>query len=136
MTTVERRPAGGLIPDVLGLFEGAWPFGPRHSVQVEDFVEDGAYVLRAELPGLDAESDIEVSATGDRLTIAAKREQETHEQHRSEFHYGSFSRTVVLPKGADAESISATYRKGILEVRVPVTEVPGERKIRVDAPKE
>lgn len=136
MTTVERRPVGGLIPEVLGLFEGAWPFGPRHSVQVEDSFEDGAYVLRAELPGLDAESDIEVSPTGDRLTITAKRKQEVREQHRSEFHYGSFSRTVALPKGADTEAVTATYRKGILEVRVPVTEAVSERKIPIGTPAE
>ncbi|MFE2752320.1 Hsp20/alpha crystallin family protein [Actinosynnema sp. NPDC059335] len=133
MTTVERRPVGGLIPEVVGLFEAAWPFGPRHSVQVEDYFEDGTYVLRAELPGLDADSDIAVSTTGDRLTITAEREQRAREQHRSEFRYGSFTRTVTLPKGADADAMTATYRKGILEVRVPVAENAGARKIRVEA---
>lgn len=92
MTTIVKRPADRAMSEVFDALESAWPFGTRHAFHVEDFVEEGGYVLRAELPGLDAESDIEVSRTGELPTITAKREQETHERHRTEFRYGAFSR--------------------------------------------
>jgi len=137
MTSIIRRPSGTLIPDVMDIFEAAWPFtANRHPVHVEDFVEDGTYVVRAELPGLDADKDIEVSASDNRLTIAAKREEHKHDRHHTEFRYGSFSRVVPLPVGADPEAISAKYDRGILEVRVPVNEPVPDRKIRVDVPAE
>lgn len=132
MTSPARRPAGALLPDLWDLFEASWPFSSRHPIHIEDFVEEGAYVVRAELPGLDATKDIDVSAANGVLTITAKREETTREQHRTEFHYGSFTRAVTLPTGADAEHISAKYEKGILEVRVPLAAAPEERKIAID----
>lgn len=132
MTSPARRPAGALLPDLWDLFEASWPFSSRHPVHIEDFVEEGTYVVRAELPGLDATKDIDVSAANGVLTITAKREETTREQHRTEFHYGSFTRAVTLPTGADAEHISAKYEKGILEVRVPLAAAPEERKIAID----
>lgn len=132
MTSLARRPVGALIPDLWDMFETSWPFSSRHPMHIEDFVEEGAYVVRAELPGLDATKDIDVSAANGVLTITAKREETTKEQHRTEFHYGSFTRAVTLPTGADAEKISAKYEKGILEVRIPLAAVPEERKIAID----
>lgn len=132
MTSLARRPVGALIPDLWDMFETSWPFSTRHPIHIEDFVEEGAYVVRAELPGLDATKDIDVSAANGVLTITAKREETTKEQHRTEFHYGSFTRAVTLPTGADAEKISAKYEKGILEVRIPLAAVPEERKIAID----
>jgi len=78
-------------------------------------------VLRAELPGIDPEQDVAVSVENDLLTIRGERREETKEKHRREFHYGSFRRTVSLPKGADPEKITASYNDGVLEVRVPTT---------------
>ncbi|USX54498.1 Hsp20/alpha crystallin family protein [Lentzea sp. HUAS12] len=132
MSTLARRPASSLLPDLWEVFDATWPFGTRHPMHIEDFVEEGAYVVRAELPGLDAAKDIDVSATGGMLTITAQREEARKEQHRSEFRYGSFTRTVSLPTGADTTKISAKYEKGILEVRVPVAVPPEERKIEID----
>lgn len=132
MTSLARRPVGALIPDLWDMFETSWPFSTRHPIHIEDFVEEGAYVVRAELPGLDATKDIDVSAANGVLTITAKREETTREQHRTEFHYGSFTRAVTLPTGADAEKISAKYEKGILEVRIPLAAAPEERKIAID----
>ncbi|MFS8102603.1 Hsp20/alpha crystallin family protein [Lentzea alba] len=132
MTSLARRPVGALIPDLWDMFETSWPFSSRHPMHIEDFVEKGAYVVRAELPGLDATKDIDVSAANGVLTITAKREETTKEQHRTEFHYGSFTRSVTLPAGADAEKIAAKYEKGILEVRVPLAAAPEERKIAID----
>ena len=132
MSTLARRQASSLLPDLWEMFDASWPFGARHPMHIEDFVEEGAYVLRAELPGLDATKDIDVSATDGTLTVTAQREETKKEQHRSEFRYGSFTRTVTLPAGADTSKISAEYKKGILEVRVPIATPPEERKIQID----
>jgi HSP20 family protein len=137
MTSVIRRPSGTFIPDVMDLFDTTWPFSTnRHPVHVEDFLDDGSYVVRAELPGLDADKDIEVSASENTLTISAKREEHKHDRHHSEFRCGSFSRSVTLPAGADAETISAKYDRGILEIRVPISEPVQDRKIRIEVPTE
>ena len=103
---------------------GLAPYG-----RVEDFMEEGAYVLRAEIPGIDPDKDIEVSVENDLLTIRGERHEESKDKNRREFHYGSFRRTVSLPKGADADKITASYTDGMLEVRVPTTteETPAMR---------
>ncbi|WP_375336156.1 Hsp20/alpha crystallin family protein [Nocardia sp. SYP-A9097] len=61
-----------------------------------------------------------------RLTIKAERTEQREEKRYSEFRYGSFERTVMLPAGAQEEDITANYTKGILTVSVPVTEQPKE----------
>src|ERR1035441_7441182 len=81
---------------------------------------------RSELPGLDPETDIEVTVDGRVLTIYAERRQEDKEPYRSEFRYGSVTRSVRLPAKVDATDVSARYEKGVLEVSVPVREVKPE----------
>jgi HSP20 family protein len=83
-------------------------------------------VIRAELPGLDPERDIEVTIEGSTLTIHAERRQEDSEPYRSEFRYGSLTRLVSLPVKVDAEDVTARYEKGVLEVSVPAREVRPE----------
>jgi HSP20 family protein len=125
MTTVAKRGSSPMA-EMLDWLESNAPLNLRGVglapyVRVEDFLEEGAYVLRAELPGIDPEKDIEVSIENDLLTIRGERREETKEKNRREFHYGSFRRTVSLPKGADADQITASYTDGVLEVRVPTT---------------
>ena len=67
-------------------------------VRVEDYLDEGAYVVRAELPGVDPDKDVEVSVENDMLTIRGERREETKEKNRREFHYGSFRRTLALPR--------------------------------------
>ena len=104
---------------------------------MEQFTDDdGALVLRAELPGLRDDDDVEVTVDEGRLTISGHREEKTEhtekDTFRSEFHYGSFERTVRLPAGARADEIVATYDDGILEVRVPVdAEGPGVTSVPI-----
>ncbi|HEY0949498.1 Hsp20/alpha crystallin family protein [Nocardioides sp.] len=100
-------------------------------VRVEDFERDGSYVVRAELPGVDPDQDIEVSLEGDYLTIRGERHEEIREKNRSEFRYGSFSRSLRMPPGADASAVQATYRDGILEVVVPLGEERPQTQIPV-----
>ena len=125
MTTVAKRSSSPMA-EMLDWLESNAPLNLRGLglapyVRIEDFVEEDAYVLRAELPGLDPEKDVEVSIENDMLTIRGERREETKEKNRREFHYGSFRRTVSLPKGANADNITASYTDGVLEVRVPTT---------------
>ena len=83
-------------------------------------------MIRAELPGLDPDKDIEVTVDGRTLTIYAERRQEDRDPYRSEFRYGSLTRQVRLPAKVDATDITARYEKGVLEVSVPVREVKPE----------
>lgn len=120
-----HRP-GSLMPDTgdwWNLFTpGLAPMLGGHLLRVEEAVDDGHYVVRAEIPGIDPAKDVEVSVHDGLLTIKAER-GETHEEHgRSEFIYGSFERDVSLPVGAQDKGIDATYAKGILTVSVPMGE--------------
>jgi HSP20 family protein len=131
-----RRQASHLLPDLRDWLDAPWapllPFGPASMFRVEDYVKDKNYVVRAELPGMDPDKDIEITVEGGTLMIRAERREEQQEAHRSEFRYGSFTRSVALPDRADTEHISATYDKGILEVSVPVPEAKAEgRRIAV-----
>lgn len=109
-----------LFPGLIDWLESPWPFGERNLVRVEERVEDGNFIVRAELPGFDPKEHIHVSTEGGLLTISAERESGTKETGHSEFRYGKFSRTVSLPGGADTTKITAKYADGILEVTVPV----------------
>ena len=88
--------------------------------RLEEATRDNRYVIRAELPGLDPENDIEVTVDGRTLTIRAERRHQDSEPYRSEFRYGSLARVVTLPARAGAADVTARYGKGVLEVSVPV----------------
>ena len=119
-----------MFPDLFDWLESAWtaplPFTAAQTFRVEEVAHDNRYVIRAELPGLDPDTDIEVIVNGSVLTIHAERRQEDKEPHRSEFRYGSVTRSVRLPAKVDATDVTARYEKGILEVSVPVPEVKPE----------
>ncbi|MGW5452769.1 Hsp20/alpha crystallin family protein [Nocardia sp. NPDC003979] len=96
------------------LFEG-------RLIKVEDEVADGKYLVRAELPGIDPAEDIDVTVRDGVLTIKAERSERTTTQGRSEFAYGSFTRSVALPPSATEDDTTATYKNGILTVSVPLS---------------
>ncbi|UVS79443.1 Hsp20/alpha crystallin family protein [Actinokineospora sp. UTMC 2448] len=128
-------PRNTAIADLFRVLEEGFPFAGRHVVRVEDYQEDGQYVLRAELPGVDPAQDIDVSVDGNLLTVTAERSDSRHEKSHSEFRYGSFGRSVRLPAGADPAGITASYEAGVLEVRVPITEASPARRIAVEVGK-
>jgi HSP20 family protein len=116
-----------------GLFD--WPFEPFQAwrrmleddqVKVEEFLEDNQLVVRAELPGVDPDKDVDVSIVDGNLCIRAERRHEEKVEHRdyrrSEIRYGSFSRRLPLPAKAKESDTKASYKDGILEVRAPVQE--------------
>jgi HSP20 family molecular chaperone IbpA len=104
-------------------------------MRLEDEMEDGRYVVRAEIPGIDPAKDVDITVRDGRLTIKAERTEKKEAKGRSEFHYGSFVRSVMLPAGANEDDIKATYDKGILTVSVAVPEqaAPAEKHVAVQA---
>ena len=119
-----------MFPDLADWLESPWtgppPFLIRQVFRLEESIRDDRYVIRAELPGLDPEKDIEVTVDGPILTIRAERRQQDNGPRRSEFRYGSLARAVRLPAEVDAEDVTARYDKGVLEVSVPVRAVKPE----------
>lgn len=95
-------------------------------IPLESFADEGTYVVRADLPGVDPEKDIEVKVDGDVLTIHGERHDEEHENGHSEVRYGSFTRSLRLPKGASAGDVAARYDAGVLVVSVPMAEAPAQ----------
>jgi HSP20 family protein len=97
-------------------------FPPRsHLLRIEEHLTDQEYTLRAELPGIDPDKDVQVTFADGMLTIRAERREEQKTAHHSEFRYGALRRTLRLPANAEAEKITARYANGILAVTVPLT---------------
>ena len=122
MSVLTRRETKGLFPDLFDWLESPFaalrPFVMIQPMRLEDYVEDGRYVVRAELPGIDPDNQLEVTVSKGVLTIHAERHEETETKHRSEFYYGVYSRHVQLPATANEDDVTATYDNGILEVTV------------------
>ena len=107
----------------------------RRWMPAMDLVEtDEHFVLRADLPGL-TEDDIKIEFEDGTLTVSGERkaEHETKNEgyYRVERAFGSFSRSLTLPKGIDAEAVSASFDRGVLEVRVPKPEERKPRRIEI-----
>lgn len=126
----EGKAQGGVTRwprDLTDLWGGWQPFGamnwPFRDIKVEEFVDGEQLVVRAEVPGVDPDRDIDVSVDSGVLTIAVERRESSREKldkgFHSEFRYGSFVRQVRLPAGTSPEVVSATYRDGVLEIRMP-----------------
>lgn len=130
MAGLMRRDALDVLEPFRRLLEGdlqtdlqaSWP-------KVEEFQDGAAMVIRAELPDIDPEQDVELTVVNDTLRLRAERREKSEHKdkatYRSEFRYGSFVRTLPLPAGTEEEDITATYKDGVLEVRAPLKE-PGQ----------
>ena len=107
----------------------------RRWVPPMDLVEaDDHFVLKADLPGL-TEGDVNIEVQDGTLTISGERHAE-HEQrergwYRIERAFGSFNRSLTLPERVDASAISAEFKDGVLEVRIPKPEARKPRRIAI-----
>jgi HSP20 family protein len=112
---------------------------PGNGPALESYVDSGKLVVRADLPGVDPK-DVEITASGDQLTIRGKREQQREEKGRDFVHrevaYGSFERVVKLPGGVNPDEIKASYTNGVLELSVPLPEQSRTRKVPIQLAKE
>jgi len=111
------------------------PGAMRRWMPAMDLVEtDDHFVLRADLPGL-GEDDVKIELEDTTLTVSGERNAE-HESksegfYRVERAFGSFSRTLTLPQGIDPEAVTASFDRGVLEVRIPKPEQRKPRRIEI-----
>jgi HSP20 family protein len=101
-----------------------------------DVYEDkDTLVVKADLPGIE-EKDIDISIQGDVLTLRGERKQEEEVKekgyHRCERCYGSFQRSFTLPYSVDQSKVKASYKGGVLEVRLPKAEEAKQKRIKID----
>jgi len=125
-------PRRGRSIDLTPLWKFETPFG-LSSPAVDIIEKEKTYEVAAELPGLEA-GDIEVSLSGDVLTIKGekKEEKETKEKnyYLSERRYGSFQRSFHLPEGFDRDKVDANFEKGVLHISLPkLAKVVEQQKI-------
>jgi HSP20 family protein len=103
----------------------------------EEFTEDGTLVVRVELPGIDPDTDIDLTIDDGTLRLKAERREdektEGRDYERREISYGSFRRELPIPRGTHVEDVKATYSDGILEVRVPLKheDTDGPKRVNV-----
>lgn len=133
MSVPARRESRGMLPDLFDLFE--MPFAALRpmtgqAIRMEDAVEDDRYVVRAEIPGIDPEKDLEISVSHGVLTIRAERQESREGRRHSEFRYGSYERHMRLPANIKEDEIKATCDKGIVTITMPFEE-PKEAARRV-----
>ena len=106
-------------------------------LRVDEFRENGTLVIRADLPGIDPDPDVELTVSDGMLDIRAERREEDKREDkgylRRELRYGSLSRALPLPEGITESDITATYEAGILEIRVPEPRQEPARKIPVSS---
>jgi len=125
-----RKTFGGITPSF-----GAEEWKPS----VNCYTREGRYIVEADLPGVKPE-DLDISVTGNVLTIKGERKAEWEEKKEGHvFHessYGSFERSMTLPEGVNAEKVHASYRDGVLELTMPAKEAALPRKVKVEVEKE
>jgi HSP20 family protein len=95
--------------------------------------EGDTLTIRADLPGIDPMTDIEIFIIHDVLHVRASREAGPEPRdHPSDLRYGTFVRDIGLPAGTHEDEVTAAYEAGVLEIRVPIgQEVKGIRRVPV-----
>ena len=143
-----RREGHVSLPDLQAemnrLFDRLWhgsvsagPFdGQEWAPAIDVLEESDRFVVKAEVPGLEA-GDVDVAISGDTLTVKGQKTSERSETERRgyvrmERRFGSFSRSIDLPATVDASKVTASCRRGVLEIILPKKEEARPKSIRVE----
>ncbi|HWI07605.1 MAG TPA: Hsp20/alpha crystallin family protein [Solirubrobacteraceae bacterium] len=107
----------------------------RRWLPAMDLIETGDhFVLKADLPGM-SEADVNIELENNVLTVSGERKAEHQDKqagyYRLERATGAFSRSLTLPEGIDADAVSATFDKGVLEVRIPKPAQAKPRRVQI-----
>jgi HSP20 family protein len=96
--------------------------------------EDDHLVLRADLPGIKPE-EVKIEVEDDILTVSGEHRESKEEKDRSyvrrERRYGSFSRSMALPRGVDAKKIKAKTHNGVIELTIPLPKEAKKEPVKV-----
>ncbi len=111
------------------------PFGGSE-LAVDMYETNDNVVVKTALPGVNPD-DVDVTITGDTLTIKGESKEETENKEenylRRERHYGSFSRSVTLPSGLQTDKTEASFDNGMLTLKIPKSEQVKPKSIKVQA---
>ena len=124
-----------LLDEVEDMAKRAWD--TTMTPRVDMYEEDNQVIVKAELPGI-AKKDIDISLEDDVLTIKAEKKEETEEGEKETTHYtrerrfGQYVRRMTLPGKVDAENVTATLKKGVLEIKLPRAEEPEAKQIEIN----
>lgn len=140
LTHFHLRPAVDIFDDTLESLFGRSFLVPRtidfmSAIPAIDLIEKkDHFVVRAELPGVKKE-DIKISATSDSISIRGETKREEKKEEGTYFccerSYGSFSRTINLPSAIREDKIEASYKDGVLELKLPKSHEARSREIEV-----
>jgi HSP20 family protein len=101
---------------------------------VEVFERDDKFVIRADVPGLDAD-ELAIAIDDTKVVLSGERVDEQEDRgsayYRRERSYGRFYRVVPLPAGVDTSQAEATFNNGVLEISIPAPRLPQARKLEV-----
>ena len=138
---ISYKPNNGLslfsdFDKVLDSFFYDTPVWNSRTPAVDIKEEKDKYLLEAELPGL-SEKDVDVKVEENLLTISSVKKEENENQKENylfkERRESSFSRSFVLPKDADVESVAGKYKNGILTIEVKKVPKKQPKKIEIKA---
>ncbi len=121
------------LPAMMSQMNQHMGFDSMPLVDLEE--KDKAYIVRADIPGLDKDK-IDITVRGEILTIQGVRETTTQNQggsyYTQERSYGSFSRSMRLPGPVDEANIKAEYQNGVLVITLPkITEQEASKKVAI-----
>jgi HSP20 family protein len=135
------RELSSLQSEMNRLFNAAFDTSPggnggnRRWAPAMDLLEtEDHFVLRADLPGM-TQDDVNIELEDNVLTVSGERKAE-HEDKREGYYrveraFGSFARSLTLPRGVDGDAVTASFDNGVLEVRIPKPEERKPRKITI-----
>ena len=106
--------------------------GTGEAILVDEYRDGGVYVVRAALPGIDPDQDVELTAEDGELRITVtERTDDGRDYVRRELRRAASTRSLPLPERARPSDISASYRDGVLEIRIPLAEPPAAESTRI-----
>jgi HSP20 family protein len=135
---------GEVQGEINRLFERFWhaglatgPLDGQDWAPLVDVLDDAdRYVVRAEVPGLDVK-DIDVAVSDNTLTLRGHKPVERREGDERKYilmerQFGSFQRSITLPAGVEAAGVTATCRRGVIEIVLPKQEESKAKAIRIE----
>ena len=129
-----RRAMDRLLEDSFVRPASIWTEMAEGEMSIDMYQTDNDIVVKAALPGVRPE-DVDISVTGDTLTIKGESSEETKEEKKDyiyqERRYGSFSRSVTLPVPVNSDKAEASFENGILTVSLPKAEEVKPKQIKV-----
>lgn len=126
-----RRPFGRMMwPGTERILEAVEP-----EPSVDIFEEEDSVVVKSDLPGM-SKDDIEVNLTDDTITLSGEKKEEEKIERKNyychERSYGSFTRTFALPKEVQSDKAKASFKNGVLEVRIPKSEIAKKKEQKIE----